>query len=333
MSELRWGLIGAGRQGRILSSLRPIVAIASDTADHLNSLAEDIKVSLEHRYRDAQTMLDKENLDIVIVATPPLVRTGVTQALRAGCHVFCENPLATTLGVGKFIVATAKQVNKVVTVGEQWMFLPAILRMEQMIQAGIIGDLTSVTFEGKGGEIEAQMHRLGTHFLSVAIKRFTGHTINCAALYVGSEQGMTLRAQWDTQNQVPLIAQFGPGDSDVRRCNIQVNGTKGRLIARGGLLEGLWHSTNPYDTNDSFRLPAAGWQRIPLEGLWDIQPGMDDKALRDRRMNPTWQLLDGFEAAITGGINPQPPEDILPSLEALAMMYYSIDKDGRKCSL
>jgi len=74
-----------------------------------------------HAFASWEEMLDREELDVLWVCTPPLHHLDPTvAALERGLHVYLEKPIARTLADAEKIVAAAEQASVVCAVGYQW---------------------------------------------------------------------------------------------------------------------------------------------------------------------------------------------------------------------
>jgi len=82
---------------------------------------------------------------VVFVLTPPKMHVPMTsQALAAGCHVFCEKPLSDNLdGVPALLNQTAVSDRKVM-VGLCFRYHEGLLRAKNLLDAGKIGRLVSI---------------------------------------------------------------------------------------------------------------------------------------------------------------------------------------------
>ena len=122
-------------------------------------------------YADYREMLEKEDLDIVSVCprwTSDHVAM-VTACLEAGCSVYSEKPMTSTLADGDIIVETAKAQGLKVAVAHQAVYLPATHAIKEMLDAGKIGTIQAIHASGKqdhrgGGE---DMIVLGTHLFNM----------------------------------------------------------------------------------------------------------------------------------------------------------------------
>lgn len=71
-------------------------------------------------YTDYRKLLDKEKLDAVTIGTPDHWHTKIAiEALKAGCHVYCEKPLTLTIDEGKLLCKVVRQTGRVFQVGTQ----------------------------------------------------------------------------------------------------------------------------------------------------------------------------------------------------------------------
>jgi predicted dehydrogenase len=98
-------------------------------------------------------LLASPGIDAVIVSTPPnLHREHCEKALRAGKHVLCEKPLASTVDDCYRIVKTAAACGKTLATGFNYRFYPAVVKARELIADGRIGEVDHVkSFAGHPG--------------------------------------------------------------------------------------------------------------------------------------------------------------------------------------
>jgi len=71
-------------------------------------------------YHDFRRLLEHKGLDVIIIGTPDHWHTiPFVQSLQAGCHVYCEKPLANSIGECNIMEKAVGRYGKVVQVG-QW---------------------------------------------------------------------------------------------------------------------------------------------------------------------------------------------------------------------
>ncbi len=91
-------------------------------------------------YSDYKKMLASEDLDVVSVASPNAFHAEQTvAALRAGCHVLCEKPIATTLRDANRMIAASKKARKKLMIGFTHRMLRGPQRCKQLLTRRAIG--------------------------------------------------------------------------------------------------------------------------------------------------------------------------------------------------
>ncbi len=88
--------------------------------------------------------------DLVLVASPPRYHAEQTiLALRAGCSVLCEKPLATTAADAEAMVDAADAAGRLLAVGMVRRYLPATRTIRDLLARNALGELRAVgCFEG-----------------------------------------------------------------------------------------------------------------------------------------------------------------------------------------
>ncbi|HEY3245260.1 MAG TPA: Gfo/Idh/MocA family oxidoreductase [Phycisphaerae bacterium] len=140
------GIIGAGniikRHATAYRALRDqarLVAVA-DIALNRAEKAKEL-YGFEQAYDDYRPLLARDDIEVVSVCTPANFHAPVViDCLRAGKHVLCEKPMATTLAEADAIVAAADQHAKSkVSFVFQLRSDPSHRRVRRMIEAGHVG--------------------------------------------------------------------------------------------------------------------------------------------------------------------------------------------------
>jgi predicted dehydrogenase len=95
------------------------------------------------RYKDFRRILDRPDIDAVIVATPDHWHAIQTiTACEAGKDVYVEKPLAMTVREGRRMVETARRTERVVQVGTQRRSSKLYAELAGLVQSGAIGKVT-----------------------------------------------------------------------------------------------------------------------------------------------------------------------------------------------
>lgn len=120
-----------------------VAAIVEDSPVKLRRLLQQYGV--ERGYEDFTDMLAKEQVDAVDVCTPNYLHAPMAiAALRAGCHVLCEKPLARNAGEAKKMVDTAKACKKILMVAMNNRFRRDVEVLQTFIKRGELGQVQIV---------------------------------------------------------------------------------------------------------------------------------------------------------------------------------------------
>ena len=102
MKNIKWGFIGCGdvvekKSGPAFSEVEgsSVVAVMSRSEGKARSYAE--RHGIGHWYKDAQELIDDDEVNAVYIATPPSSHaTYAIMAMKAGKPVYVEKPLASS---------------------------------------------------------------------------------------------------------------------------------------------------------------------------------------------------------------------------------------------
>lgn len=92
-------------------------------------------------YATIEELLESD-VDAVSVLVPNIDHAAVTiQALKAGKHVLCEKPMATTLEDSLAMVKTAEEMGKVLLIGQNQRLAKSHVKAREIIQSGVMGEV------------------------------------------------------------------------------------------------------------------------------------------------------------------------------------------------
>ena len=147
--RIRLGIIGVGlRGGQLLDAfaqhkdaeLVAMCDVSKSTLDEANQKWADGKAAT---YGDFRRLIDRDDLDAVVVATPDHWHAIQTiTACHAGKDVYCEKPLSGTVYEGRRMVKAAGRTGRVVQVGTHRRSAKVYAEAAELIASGKLGKVT-----------------------------------------------------------------------------------------------------------------------------------------------------------------------------------------------
>ena len=154
-SPFRIGLIGAGRQGRLLSQAAVATGecelVACADIDPATAAQTQQDYGYQHRYADYAALLSQSVLDGVLIATPhALLAPAALEAIATGRHVFVEKPLGVTASEVREVVAAAQAAGVTLMAAYCMRYTPVRTMLKALVDDGAVGDPVFIS-AGKGG--------------------------------------------------------------------------------------------------------------------------------------------------------------------------------------
>ena len=119
-----------------------IAAICDCNADHLRFAGERYGIAAEKRFTDHRALLDRGDIDAVVIAVPDQRHRELTCAfLNAGKHVLCEKPMALTREDVRAMIRAADDSGRQLMVGQICRFTPAFEKAKALVEDGTLGDV------------------------------------------------------------------------------------------------------------------------------------------------------------------------------------------------
>jgi predicted dehydrogenase len=155
--KLNLGIIGVANQGGYdleNVSSENIVALCDVDDGYLRAARQQHPGA--KTYNDFRRLLDRKDLDAVVVATPDHTHAVATvAALRSGRHVYCEKPLTRTVSECRAVMVAARKARRATQIGTQIHAGANYRRVVELVRAGAIGPVeeahvwVDVTYGGK----------------------------------------------------------------------------------------------------------------------------------------------------------------------------------------
>jgi predicted dehydrogenase len=147
---VRVGLIGCGAVPQtahlpILSKMRGAKLVALCDNDGAKTRAIAQRFGVPNVFTDIDDLLELEQLDAVIVATPNhLHEPHVLSALRAGAHVLCGRPLALSVRGVERILSAASKAERIIQVDNHNRFRADTQTLDRFLHGGELGRLAGI---------------------------------------------------------------------------------------------------------------------------------------------------------------------------------------------
>ncbi len=297
---LRVGVIGVGGRGTYLLSLAlkagvEVPALCDIKEPHLNRAIDLVAKERDGRKpagysrgpMDYQRMLQRDDLDAVIVGTPMQVHAPMSiDALRAGKHVLSEVAAAMTLDDCWGLVRAAEETGKIYMLSENCCYFQPVMLISNMVSKGLFGELTyaecgyvhccrSLLFEGNG-----TLTWRGEMLRDYLGNLYPTHAIGPVAQWMGINRGdrmVSLVAGTTGQsNLVNYVRQRFPKDHPAQNIRFKSTDSVSTLIrtAKGKLIDLRYDISSPR--------PVVSTTYYSVQGI---------KASYESRIDSIW--LDG----------------------------------------
>jgi UDP-N-acetyl-2-amino-2-deoxyglucuronate dehydrogenase len=147
MKKLNIAVLGVGHIGiqhvKHANNLGNLVAVCDIKQDKATVVAEQYKC--KSYFSIDELLANEKNLDLMAVCTPNGLHTEHTiKALKAGCNVLCEKPMATTVRDCERMIHTAEETNRRLFIVKQNRFNPPVKAVKKVIEEGKLGNILNV---------------------------------------------------------------------------------------------------------------------------------------------------------------------------------------------
>lgn len=151
--RLRVGVVGVGAMGknhaRLYSELPGVelIGVADTNASLAASVARDYGCK---PFADYSALLD-ESLDALTVAVPTtLHKKAALDAIKRRINVLVEKPIADTVENAEEMIKAAREQEVRLLVGHVERFNPAIMKLKELIDSGLLGEVVSISAKRVG---------------------------------------------------------------------------------------------------------------------------------------------------------------------------------------
>ena len=254
------GLIGTGYMGKCHALAwngvkavfgdgpRPrLVHLAENHADFARRRADEF--GFERATGDWRALIADPEVEVVSVTTPNAFHAEMAiAALQAGKHVWCEKPMAVTLGDAQAMDAAARASGRTAILGYNYIQNPLIRQIGEILDAGTIGTVNHVRIEmdedfmadpealfywkSEASSGYGALDDFGVHPLSLLLQLFGPVSrvfANLSKPYADRPTQDGNRRTVETFDIASVLFEIGEGISGVMALNRSAWGRKGRI--------------------------------------------------------------------------------------------------------
>jgi len=245
-----WGLLN---QFTDLEDVK-IVAAADPNPPLIRDFSE--RFGSQRTYGDFRVMLDKENLDAVLICTENSRHADVVEAAsEKGIHVIMEKPMSANLDQAEKIVKAARKHGIKVVVNYPTTWSPAVQHAYDLVKEGRIGKVFHIRFRGAhAGPKEVGCSPYFYEWLydrdlngAGALLDYCCYGVNIAQWFlerkpesVVATTGILARTYLEVEDNALIVMEFGDATAYAEACWSQVgpdpihgpiiNGVDGSLV-------------------------------------------------------------------------------------------------------
>jgi predicted dehydrogenase len=144
-----------------------------------------------------EQVLSQTNPDIVYNCTIPAAHFEVTmKALKHGCHVLCEKPMAESLEEARQMIEAAKQANKLFVIMQNWRYTHNIRRLKRFLETGVLGNITTLNADFYVGAHFGGFREQMEHVL---LKDMAIHTFDAARFLTSQNPKSVYAVEWNPE--------------------------------------------------------------------------------------------------------------------------------------
>lgn len=345
----RVGLVGCGGMGRyhisVLQKLLgfEVTALCDVSLEVLKRAGDEYGVTA--RYTECDMMYEREDLDIVTVATQTRGHHAPTvAALRRGISVLCEKPIAINLVEADEMVAAAVASGAKLAINQQNHVNPGIRKAQALVKEGVIGEVVLIRGRNKAGRQSGnELMEIGTHVTDMmlcfgGIPEWGAGTVYYQGRLAKPQDIMEAKEMSPRDRDSGLVMGthaighygflggllgeihfLGYQQGMSSNYGVDILGTEGQLAVRcsGSVQQILWHLPRPMEG-----MPAqlADWTPVDLTEM-----GSEDPVITMYR-----RLVEAIE---TGSQPPSSGSEGRWAFEMIMAIYQSHREQGRRVDL
>jgi predicted dehydrogenase len=305
----RWGILSTGGIARqftrdLLLTGHTVAAVGSRTRASAERFAAHFELPAAHA--SYESLVADPSVDIVYVATPhPFHYPNAMLALEAGKHVLVEKPFTLNAAQAQHLVAYAADHGLVALEAMWTRWLPHMARLREIVAAGTIGELRSMSADHTQRLPDDPRHRLNALELGGGALLDLGvYPVSFASQLFGAPQS------------IQAVATFKETGADAQVATM--------FRYPGGQIATTYSASTTRGPNVAVVLGSGG--RIEVDSVWYTATGLrvydEDGTLIENFRPPVdgrgmqYQAMEAEQLVSAG----QVASDVLPPQETVAIM-------------
>jgi len=338
------GAIASERHIPFLSKITQaqVVAICDVNKEAAEKVANRFRIP--QIYKDTKEMLSKEQLDVVVLCTPPQTHANLAlQAIEHGCHVIMEKPMALRSEECKAMVKAARYKDVKICVIHQMLFYPPVLKALQLVKEGSLGDFLGMRiFIANPVWLRTAEEDDWVHKLPGGIIGETGpHLVYLSRAFIGDIQDIDVRARKNTaypwclfdDYRIELVGDRGISSitalyaSKHFAAEVDIYGTEGFLKLDLQAMTLLYNRRNSRRSGSvlisslrqALQVSNGVLSNVVKAGIGKLYPGFAHEV-----------IIKGFlSSIISGGPVPVSGEDGLATVETMEKIVNALNEKHR----
>jgi D-xylose 1-dehydrogenase (NADP+, D-xylono-1,5-lactone-forming) len=295
MTEVRFGLIGAGRIAR--NQIAPAIheakrATLYAAASRDLNRAEQLRPV--HAYDSYAALIADADVDAVYIATHNGLHKELSiAALRAGKHVLCEKPLAINARDCEEMLRVSESSGRLLAEAFMYRHHPQIARAQELVRGGAIGDVMTVEASFRFPLSTVDDVRMNAEWGGGALLDVGCYCVSASRLFLGDSpvamQAMaSIHPDKNVDTSLQGVIDYGSGRFAIISCGFD-SGVNQKIVLSG--------TTGVIELNDPFK----SWTGRPqiLVKTKDHEETIEFEAVNTFALE-----VDDFASAILDGTSP-----------------------------
>jgi predicted dehydrogenase len=248
MQVIRWGILGPGRISRKFAAAlgeaegAELAAVGSRDAGRASAFAGDFGIAPLHAHASYGALAADPLVDAVYIGTPHSGHEEHTLlCLAHGKHVLCEKPLAVNAAQAGRMIDAARAGNLALMEAVWTRFLPSIVRVRELVDAGHIGEVRMITADfGFRAAFDPDSRLFAPDLAGGALLDVGIYPLTLASMLCGDPVDIQATANLGAtgvDEEIAVILRHARGELAVLSASLRVDtpreahilGTKGRI--------------------------------------------------------------------------------------------------------